>query len=62
MSLVSITISVLPVILITEVSVRQFYLAYLLCIIVLISLISELGILTLNHYNLLKVVYLSLQL
>lgn len=54
MSLVSIPISVLPVILITEVSVRQFYLAYLLCIIVLISLISELGILTLNHYNLLK--------
>lgn len=62
MSLVSIPISVLPVILITEVSVRQFYLAYLLCIIVLISLISELGILTLNHYNLLKVVYLSLRL
>ena len=54
MSLVSIPISVLPVILITEVSVRQFYLAYLLFIIVLISLISELGILTLNHYNLLK--------
>lgn len=54
MLLISIPLSVLPVVLITEVSVRQFYLAYLFSMIILIILISKLSFLTLKHYNILK--------